>query len=93
MPYNFKVSPQFKRDVKVMKRRHRDMTPLKEAIGALAVNDTDLLAGSYRDHKLTGGLSGYRELHIEGDWLLVYKKQKSTVTIVLMRTGTHDQLF
>ncbi|WEV46590.1 type II toxin-antitoxin system YafQ family toxin [Bifidobacterium sp. ESL0690] len=92
MPYNFEVSPQFKRDVKAMKRRHRDMAELERAIDALAVNDTALLSGHFRDHKLTGDLSGCRELHIEGDWLLVYKKRKSTVTIILLRTGTHDQL-
>lgn len=68
------------------------MTQLKRAIDALAMNDTDLLSGHFRDHKLTGDLSGCRELHIEADWLLVYKKRKSTVTIILLRTGTHDQL-
>ncbi|WEV75603.1 type II toxin-antitoxin system YafQ family toxin [Bifidobacterium sp. ESL0800] len=68
------------------------MTKIDKALDALASNDIDLLAGHYRDHKLTGALQGYRELHIEGDWLLVYKKIKETITIVLTRTGTHDTL-
>ncbi len=45
----------------------------------------------YRDHKLIGDYQGSRELHIEPDWLLIYKTTKNEV--ILERTGTHADLF
>jgi mRNA interferase YafQ len=45
---------------------------------------------AYRDHPLKGDWSGYRDAHIEPDWLLIY--QISGKELVLMRTGTHADL-
>ena len=36
---------------------------------------------------------GFRECHIKDDWLLKYVKDKSTLVLVLTRTGTHRDLF
>ncbi len=47
----------------------------------------------YKDHSLKGNWQGYRELHIEDDWLLIYKIEKESITLVLTRTGKHDDLF
>jgi len=44
-----------------------------------------------RDHSLNGNWNDYRELHISGDLLLVYKIEMGTV--YLARIGTHSQLF
>ncbi len=33
----------------------------------------------------------HRKLHIQSDWLLIYLIEDN-VTLVLTRTGTHDQL-
>ena len=44
-----------------------------------------------KDHQLTGNYSGYRECHIEPDWLLVYKQTPGELQ--LYRTGTHSDLF
>ena len=44
-----------------------------------------------KDHQLTGNYSGYRECHIESDWLLVYKQTAGELQ--LYRTGTHSDLF
>lgn len=46
-----------------------------------------------QDHKLKGNYDGYRECHIEPDWLLVYQVRENILTLVLYRTGTHDDLF
>lgn len=35
-----------------------------------------LLSTKYRDHPLTGNWKGYREIHIEGDWLVIYRVEK-----------------
>ena len=36
---------------------------------------------------------GYREIHIEGDWLVIYRVEKQELQLVLTRTGSHDDLF
>lgn len=40
-----------------------------------------------------GEWAGFRELHIEGDWLLIYRIDHGELCLVLTRTGSHDALF
>lgn len=47
----------------------------------------------YRDHNLSGELSKYRECHIQGDLLLIYKIEKENLILVLIDIGSHSQLF
>ena len=49
------------------------------------------LSARYRDHALKGEWSGYRDAHIEPDWLLIY--QIADGELRLARTGTHADLF
>jgi len=42
---------------------------------------------------LTGNYKGYRECHINPDWLLIYKKKEAIKIVSLYRTGTHSDLF
>ena len=51
------------------------------------------LPPKYRDHPLSGKLKGYRECHINPDWLLVYRKYKDKLILLLSHTGTHSDLF
>jgi mRNA interferase YafQ len=57
-----------------------------------------LLAGKqlpekYQDHSITENWSGYRECHIQPDWLLVYYIKDDLLVLTLTRTGTHSDLF
>jgi len=45
----------------------------------------------YRDHELEGDWAGVRDIHIEADWLLLYRI--SGRDVILIRTGTHLDLF
>ena len=45
------------------------------------------------DHKLVGNYINRRELHIEPDWLLIYKLIPENNSIIFERTGTHSDLF
>ena len=56
----------------------------------LLVEDEDL-PNRYKDHLLSGNWKGHRDLHLEPDWLLIYKLTPDTVTMV--RTGTHADIF
>ncbi|WP_448218448.1 type II toxin-antitoxin system YafQ family toxin [Endozoicomonas sp. 2B-B] len=61
---------QFKRDVKKAKKQGKDCSKLKKVTDQL-IEDRPL-AARYKDHSLTGNYRGYRECHIEPDWLLIY---------------------
>lgn len=84
---------QFKRDAKVLFRKHYKPEKLARAVEALLAQDRNLLSTKYRDHALKGNWKGYRELHIEGDWLLIYRVEREELLLVLTRTGSHDSLF
>jgi len=66
------------------------MELLKEPI-RLLVGGNFPLPQKYHDHALSGNLKGNRELHIEPNWLLMYKSTNAEITLI--RTGTHDDLY
>ncbi|WP_283164717.1 type II toxin-antitoxin system YafQ family toxin [Marinobacter sp. M3C] len=49
------------------------------------------LPEAYQDHPLRGNWKGYRDAHIEPDWLLLYRVDGEELQ--LARTGTHADLF
>jgi mRNA interferase YafQ len=79
----------FKRDVNRMQRQGRDAEKLKSVLEALVKGEP--LAARHRDHVLVGQYKGTRECHIEPDWLLIYELGETE--IVLIRTGSHSDLF
>jgi mRNA interferase YafQ len=82
-------SGRFKRDVKRMQKRGKDMARLK-AVLMLLVTEAPLPA-HYRDHPLRGDWNGFRDLHIEPDCLLLYRIADGELQ--LARTGSHADLF
>ena len=83
---------QFKKDFKVLLKKHYSPDKLKQAIDTLMAQNKQLLSTKYRDHPLTENWKGYREIHIEGDWLVIYRVEKQELQLVLTRTGSHDDL-
>jgi mRNA interferase YafQ len=82
-------STAFKKDVKRAEKRGKDMVKLKAVI--LLLLDDKPLEPRHRDHALKGDWVGYRDLHIEPDWLLLYRLTETEMW--LARTGTHSDLF
>jgi mRNA interferase YafQ len=80
---------QFKKDVKRLERRRKDLKKLKKIIETLVAAEE--LPLQHRDHPLKGTLKDCRECHVEGDWLLIYRIEGSELCLV--RTGTHSDLF
>jgi mRNA interferase YafQ len=68
-----------------------DMAKLADVVRILA--DGEMLPREYFDHMLHGKYEGYRECHIEPDWLLIYKITESVLVLSLVRTGSHSRLF
>ena len=82
---------QFKKDYKLAIRRHLDIDLLDDVIRRLALCQP--LPEKNRDHALTGNYTGFRECHIQNDWLLIYKISGDILTLILTRTGSHSDLF
>jgi mRNA interferase YafQ len=80
---------RFLNDFKRQKRRGKEIADLLAVVELLA-QDGDLPA-AYRAHKLSGEWKGLWECHIESDWLLIYEVTPNEV--LLIRTGTHQDLF
>ena len=76
---------QFKKDVKRLKKQHKDVGKLKKIIQLLI--EGEKLPPKTKDHRLKGTLKDCRECHIEPDWLLVYRIEGSELCLV--RTGSH----
>lgn len=81
----------FKRDLENAKKRKFDLSLLKEVVQKLANNEK--LEAKYKDHPLKGKFKGLRECHIQPDWLLIYCIDGNEIELLLLRTGTHSDLF
>lgn len=86
-----KFTSKFKKDYKLIKKRGMNINLLKEIVDKLANNIP--LEEKYKDHELTGNYKGFRECHIQPDWLLIYLIEDDKLTLTLTRTGTHSDLF
>lgn len=82
---------QFKRDYKRVLKRGLDSSKLENLIDLLRTQNP--LPQQYRDHNLRGNYVGCRECHIEPDWLLIYRVDGNDLVLILIRTGTHSDLF
>ncbi len=91
MNYEVIWTSQFKKSYKLAKKRGLSIQELHNIVEKLR---TDVvIEQKYHDHELTGLLKGTHELHIRPDWLLCYRKTKSTLTLTLVETGSHFDLF
>ena len=88
---SIRAVPAFERDVKRLEKKHYPMDKMGKAIQVVFEGDADGLRRR-RDHALTGNWNGYRELHIEADWLLIYRIEEDELELVLTRTGSHDDI-
>lgn len=80
---------RFEKDYALMKKRGCNMRLLQEIVIQLQIPES--LPRKNKDHNLSGNLDGFRECHIQPDWLLMYKQTETD--LYLMRTGTHSDLF
>ncbi len=71
-----------------------DMRRLKEVMLLLIANNGPL-GPEWQDHTLTGDWDTYRECHVGGDFLLIYRLDGKAPheVVVFVRAGTHADLF
>ena len=85
-----RIASAFKKNLKRITRRNYDRALLEVVIDTLRTDRA--LPPATRDYPLKGEWKGWRECHIEPDWLLIYRATHNN-ELLLARTGTHADLF
>ena len=80
---------EFKKNLELLIRRGKDPEKIKAVINLLV--NRQPLAQKHKDHPLAGNFIGFRDCHIEFDWLMIYRIVDDT--LYLERTGTYSDLF
>ena len=89
--YHVKFTTAYKKSYKLMRKRGLDLSLLDNVVDKLRQGMP--LEEKYRDHALTGNFVGFRECHIKPDWLLIYLIENNILTLTLVDTGSHSDIF
>ncbi|MDR0652244.1 MAG: type II toxin-antitoxin system YafQ family toxin [Synergistaceae bacterium] len=82
-------STAFRNEIQRLARRGKDITKIFTPL--LTLLNGQILPPQYMDHPLKGRWVGYRDFHIESDWIVVYRIVDNV--LILARTGSHNDLF
>ena len=91
MIYNLEYTCRFKKDYKLLIKRGYDELLIQNVISIIA-NGAHLPI-KFRSHKLSGEYKDCWECHIQPDWLFIWQINMRTNTLILIRTGSHSDLF
>ncbi len=91
MTYQLKFTTTYKKSYKLMKKRGLDIALLDDVVDRLRQGKQ--LDEKCHDHGLSGNFAGFRECHIKPDWLLVYLIENDVLTLTLVDTGSHSDIF
>ena len=86
-----KPTAQFRKDYKRIKKRGYNLSLLQDVLETLCAEKS--LDTKYKDHALLGAYKGFRECHVQPDWILIYTIDKDELILVAARTGSHADLF
>ena len=90
MKYRIVKTTRYRKELKKMLKRGKDIKKIGKVVRILAQGQT--LPPQYHDHALSGDLAGLRDCHIESDWVLLYSIESDVLALTLTRTGTHADL-
>lgn len=86
-----KTTAPFRKDYKRIKKRGYNLSLLQDVLETLCAEKS--LDTKYKDHALLGAYKGFRECHVQPDWILIYTIDKDELILVAARTGSHADLF
>ena len=86
-----KYTKLFEKDYKLIKKRGLNLKLLQDVVAILA-NEQEL-PEKYKATIWRENINGYKECHIQPDWLLIYKIDKGELLLTAYRTGSHSDLF
>jgi mRNA interferase YafQ len=88
--YQIRQTSKFKKDIKRLTKQGRDLKKMETVVNVLSSGKA--LGAEYLDHPLTSNWKGFRDCHIEPDWILLYKIEADILVLTLTRTGSHSEL-
>lgn len=91
MAYDIDITTQFKRDAKRCQKRNLDISLFETVLKELRQKGE--IPSKYKPHILKGNYKNHWECHIQPDWLLIWKQNDELKEIILVRMGTHSDLF
>jgi len=93
--YSIKTTRKFEKDVILCIRRNYDIDILTEVLITLESQGivNPQFNPQFKPHKLKGNMKGYWECHLKPDWLLIWRIDIKLKHIILIRCGTHSDLF
>lgn len=92
--FNLILSNQFKKDVKVLKKRSaKNGDLLGDFLAILQESGVAGIDKKYRPHKLLGNYKDNWEAHIKPDLLIIWFEITEKGEIILIRAGSHSDLF
>ena len=89
--YSINFTSQFKKDLKLAEKQHKNLDELFNVIDKLA--NGEILDYRYHDHPLKEKFNCRRDYHIESDFVLIYQIFKEELVLMLYRIGSHSDLF
>ena len=89
--FSLVYTKRFKREFKYYQNNSKLLVELGKVLDILMLGKT--LPEKYCNHKLIGEFKSCCECHIEPDVLLIYKIDKKEISILLLRIGSHSDLF
>lgn len=103
--YRISFTNRFKKDARLCKKRGYNTNLLDKVVEELMSNG--YVDDKYLPHMLSGDYANHWECHIKPDWLLIWKNVDFDLSvdekdnevfntdfeIILVRTGTHSDLF
>ncbi|MFA6393509.1 MAG: type II toxin-antitoxin system YafQ family toxin [Patescibacteria group bacterium] len=89
--YSLKYSSRFKKDLKRFRNDRKLLSLLEDFLDLLA--EGGKLSEKYCRHELRGEFKGCFECHLRPDVLLIYKIEEKKLLVLLLRIGSHSELF
>lgn len=89
--FELKTTSAFRKDLKKLRKRGANLNKLDFVITKLL--NSEILEERFKDHALIGNYIGFRECHIEPDFLLIYCIDNNKLILTAVRVGSHSDLF
>ncbi|MDE6632819.1 MAG: type II toxin-antitoxin system YafQ family toxin [Muribaculaceae bacterium] len=89
--YKVVLTSRFKKAYKRCEKRNLNIKAFEEVMSLLI--STGTLPQKYKPHKLSSKYNYAWECHIEPDWLLIWEQNEDTLTLILIDTGSHSDIF
>ena len=89
--YTLVFTTRMKRDLKLMKKRGKDISKLETVLNILLSGNE--LPDKYKDHQLKGEMQELESVTLNLIGYLVYRKEDKELILYATATGTHADLF